>query len=124
MTTDCQLCGADFVLATGDEGSAIELTDGSTLVVCADCAAVVQPLVDRAERREPKPADVRVYTCTDHETHSSVGGASVVLAHDEAEARTLLGAELRAHKLITGKRFTLTECPRTPAAYVLCDGSD
>jgi hypothetical protein len=65
---------------------------------------------------------MNVYTCTDHEAHW-VGGASVVVASSEAEARQLLLAELRTHGLTKDEPFTLRKIQlEKPQAFVLHDG--
>lgn len=66
---------------------------------------------------------LKVFTCKDHDAHY-VGGASVVVAHDEAEALALLSAELREHGLVP-ERHAMTLVPvdlRKPAAIVLHNG--
>jgi hypothetical protein len=66
---------------------------------------------------------MRVYVCTDHQTHYPVGGASVVVAEDEEQARALLYAELRTHGLRKDEPFTLQEVSLDrPHAVVLNNG--
>ena len=66
---------------------------------------------------------MNVYVCDDHETHYPVGGASVVVASCEDQARGLLQAELRVHGLYKDEPFTLRQLALdTPVAVVLCDG--
>lgn len=71
----------------------------------------------------PLPDGKRVFVSTDHAAHY-VGGASVVVAFSEAEARGLLDAELRAHGLNPNDpAYTLREIGQgEPVAVVLCDG--
>ena len=65
---------------------------------------------------------MNIYTCTDHDSHW-VGGASVVVAEDEAQARALLIAELATHGLTGTKSFTLRRINADVAkAFVLRDG--
>jgi len=66
---------------------------------------------------------MKVFVSTDHETHWPVGGASVVVAEAEADARTLLTEALKKHGLQQTEPFTLTEIDTTvAAAHVLSDG--
>lgn len=70
---------------------------------------------------------LRLFVCTDHDTHWPVGGASVIVATDETEARALLNTALRAEHLKgddeRAGRYTLKELPLEVAqAYVLCNG--
>lgn len=68
---------------------------------------------------------MRLWASTDHHCHWPVGCASIVLAHDEDEARALLDAALIEHGLEPGSRspYTLTEIPMDQArAVVLNDG--
>ena len=65
---------------------------------------------------------MNVYTCTDHDGHW-VGGASVIVANSEHEARELLKAELYEHGLDSNKPFTLRQInTEKPRAFVLQDG--
>jgi hypothetical protein len=67
-----------------------------------------------------------VYISLDHPVHYPVGGASVVVAPDEATARQLLDAELVKHGLEPDSRspYTLERLnTRVPAAHVLRDGN-
>jgi hypothetical protein len=64
-----------------------------------------------------------VYTCTDHATHWPVGGASVIVANNEAEARHMLHLLLIAKGLDPTKPFTLQPLDITNSgAYMLRDG--
>lgn len=65
---------------------------------------------------------MNVYTCVDHDGHW-VGGASVVVAPSEEEARRLLLVELQSHGLNGNKLFTLRQINiAEPRAFVLQDG--
>lgn len=65
---------------------------------------------------------MNVYTSTDHDGHW-VGVASVVVASNEEEARSLLVAKLRTHGLDGAKPFTLRRINiDQPRAFVLQDG--
>jgi hypothetical protein len=66
-------------------------------------------------------ASIRLWSCTDHDTHFPVGGASIVLARTEDEARGLLYALLRLRGL-DGEVFSLKEIEIEPGAHVLSDG--
>ena len=64
---------------------------------------------------------MRLWTCTDHETHYPVGGASIVMAETEEKACELLTERL-AEQGIAGP-FNLVEQDATkPFAIVLCNG--
>lgn len=65
---------------------------------------------------------MNVYVCTDHAGHWAVPVASVVVAHDEAEAAGLLRAELKKRGL-GGADFNLqlVACDK-PHAVILSDG--
>ncbi len=67
---------------------------------------------------------MRVWICTDHDTHWPVGGASVVVAGTKNQARAYLIEALREHGLHQPDGdFTLEELKLdTPHALVLCDG--
>ena len=68
---------------------------------------------------------MKLYGCTDHDGHWPVGVSSVVIAHDENEARQLLDAELAKHGLngFDNKPYTLEKIPQTkPVAVILQDG--
>lgn len=69
------------------------------------------------------PDGKRVFVCTDHDGHY-VGGASVVVAFSEPEARGLLDAELRTHGLNPNDPvYTLREIGQgAPVAVVLRNG--
>lgn len=65
----------------------------------------------------------RVFVCTDHAGHYPVGVASVVVAHDEQQARMMLEDELCRIGL-EKTAFTLVEVDRTrPSVRVLNDGN-
>ena len=67
---------------------------------------------------------LRLWTCTDHELHYTVGGASIVMANTEDEARELLYEALEKSWLRKREPFTLQEVDVTqPFARVLCDGA-
>lgn len=71
------------------------------------------------------PSNCKLYICTDHDSHWPVGVASLVIAHDVDEARTLLDAALREHGLkpFTDEPYTLQETYfQHPGAVVLRDG--
>ncbi len=42
---------------------------------------------------------MKIYTCTDHDTHYPVGGSSIVTAKDKREARKLLNEKLKEQGL-------------------------
>jgi hypothetical protein len=64
----------------------------------------------------------RLWVCTDHDGHY-VGGASVVWAPSEDEARTLLMKELPKAGLRPERPFTLKEVDLSePFALILRDG--
>ena len=66
---------------------------------------------------------MKVFVCTDHEGHWPVGVCSIVVAPDEAEARTMLFAELRSHGIHQSQPFTLRELDTSqPRAHVLLSG--
>lgn len=66
---------------------------------------------------------MKVFICIDHETFWPVGGVSVVVAHDEARAREILGQALRDKNLYAQKPFTLQELDtKYEHAEVLNDG--
>lgn len=65
---------------------------------------------------------MNIYTCTDHDGHW-VGVASVVVADNEDQARSLLTAELKTHGLDGAKPFTLRRInANAPRAFILQDG--
>lgn len=65
---------------------------------------------------------MRVWVVTDHNTHWPVGGASIVVATDEIQARSLLDSALIDDSLKPDD-YTLREIMLdTPYAEVLCDG--
>ena len=67
---------------------------------------------------------MKLFTCTDHDAHW-VGGSSVVVAEDEAEATQLLDAKLAEHGLKPRAEvpYALTERDISkPVAFVLDDG--
>lgn len=65
---------------------------------------------------------MKIFTCTDHKGLWPVGVASVVVARDKYEARTLLDAELVARKLEVTPYVLKELDTETPAAHVLHDG--
>jgi hypothetical protein len=69
-------------------------------------------------------SSLRLWTCTDHDTHWPVGGASIVVAENENMARSLLIEALAARGIKQPEGdFTLTEVPlQEPKAVVLNDG--
>lgn len=72
---------------------------------------------------DPLKTPTRLWVCTDHATFWPVGGASIVMADTEDEARELLKAALREKLLNAEQPFTLTELNISiPFARVLCDG--
>lgn len=76
------------------------------------------------KRSDPLAAPKRLWVCTDHPTHWPVGGASIVMANSEAEARDLLSAALRENCLDPSEGFSLLELNWSiPFARVLCDGN-
>lgn len=56
---------------------------------------------------------MKIFTCTDHDSHYPVGVASVIVAKDRREAKRLLDAELVAEGLKPWKeeKYTLEELP-------------
>jgi hypothetical protein len=65
---------------------------------------------------------MRLWISDDHDSHY-VGGASVVCANDEIEARRLLDQQLRQHGLKPEKGYTLSEISLdVPFACVIKDG--
>ena len=65
---------------------------------------------------------MNVYTCTDHDGYWPVGAASIVVAENEEEARTLLREKLVSMDL-DPDGFTLQVLDTsTPKAVVLRDG--
>lgn len=68
--------------------------------------------------------NLKIYVCTDHDYFYPVGVASIVITHNEQEARNLLDREL----IVTGlkpfydKSYTLKEIEMVPNAIVLADG--
>lgn len=70
---------------------------------------------------------MRLFTCTDHKGHWPVGTASIVLASNEAEARSLLDRKLYENNLILNgetTHYTLNEVSLEdgPKAIILNDG--
>lgn len=67
---------------------------------------------------------MKVYICDDHAGRYPVGVCSVVVANEEAEARSLLIAELKTHGLDgTKPPFTLRRLnTKQPKAFVIRDG--
>lgn len=71
-----------------------------------------------------KPPALRVWTCVDHDTHSPLGGASVVVAATAETARPLLVEALRQNGITDSNKFTLQELDLSrPNAIVLIDGN-
>ena len=67
---------------------------------------------------------LRLWTCTDHEIFYPVGGASVVVAETEAEARELLFQALDDKGLRGKLPFVLHEIKLDKSfAYILQDGN-
>ena len=74
--------------------------------------------------------NLKLFECTDHDSHYPVGVASIVIAKNKAEARLLLDAALVEYGLKAGVRFVSSE-PYTlseisldkPSAHVLRDGN-
>lgn len=67
---------------------------------------------------------MKLWTCTDHETHWPVGGGSIVMADTAEQAADLLYAALEKSGLRKGEPFTLQEVDTSkPFALVLCDGN-
>ena len=64
---------------------------------------------------------MNVYVCTDHDTHYPVGGASVVVARSEKEARELLDKALRA-KGLRVTDYTFVQLSKAAQAIILNDG--
>ena len=66
---------------------------------------------------------MKIFTCTDHDNFWPVGCASVVVAKDQGQARTLLSAALTNHGL-KGNGFTLQELDTAESkAVILWDGN-
>lgn len=66
---------------------------------------------------------MKVWWCYDHETHYPVGGASVVVAETEEEARELLYDKLAEHGLTKRRPFKLLHLNTDkPHAIVINDG--
>lgn len=79
---------------------------------------VVRSITARRGRR-------RVWTCIDHDVINPVGGASVVVAHSEDEARELLDAALKAGGLKVDKyRYTLTPLDLTTSQAIVLRNGD
>lgn len=71
---------------------------------------------------DPLAAPTRLWVITDHDSHY-VGGASIVMANSEAEARIYLDQALRESTLDPAKGYTLVELNISmPFARVLRDG--
>lgn len=67
---------------------------------------------------------MRLWICTDHDTHWPVGGASIVWASDEDQAQELLKRALAESGLDPESSCTLAEVRlEQPGALVLCDGN-
>jgi hypothetical protein len=75
--------------------------------------------LDITEARRLAGVRFRLFTCVDHATKWPVGGVSIVVAKDEAEARALLQASLEERGL-GAPEFTLQEVDMmTPGAHIL-----
>lgn len=67
-------------------------------------------------------AELNVYICVDHDSHY-IGGASVIVAGSEDEARELLKKELQASGLDDRRPFTIKRIDtQKPQAVILRDG--
>jgi len=68
---------------------------------------------------------MKVYVCTDHDTHYPVGGASVVIARTKPAAKIMLDRKLESVGLKTSKEkpYTLKELLLEPGACILNDGN-
>lgn len=66
---------------------------------------------------------LKLYKCTDHDNFWPVGCASIVLAHDEDEARGLLREALNDHGLNGDEPFTLDVVRMYPRTMILWDGN-
>lgn len=67
---------------------------------------------------------MKVWTCTDHDTMYPVGGASVVIAENESEARLLLDKELRENGCNPDKGYTLQEVDLSKAQAIVLNNGD
>lgn len=68
--------------------------------------------------------ELKVFTCTDHDSHYPVGVASIVVAPTEQTARNTLRKQLSEHGLNPDTDFTLYEVDITKRhATILCDGN-
>lgn len=66
---------------------------------------------------------LKVFVCADHDGFWPVGVASVVVAHDEAEAQEILRLALIGRGL-KDKPFTLKLVDvATPHVLIICDGN-
>lgn len=78
----------------------------------------------RLETPREVKAVVKLWTCTDHNTYWPVGGASIVIAATEDEARAMLNAALLEKGLedkAGEKPFTLTEVELDQHGCVILD---
>lgn len=69
---------------------------------------------------------MKIYICTDHDIHWPVGGASIVLAKNEDQAKALLDVELVKRGLSAWAEYpyTLRELDLGKAqAVILADGN-
>lgn len=64
---------------------------------------------------------MKLFSCTDHDTHWPVGGASIVLAENQELAMELLDAALMKHALVgfKGQPYTLVEIDLTKSQAVV-----
>ncbi len=69
---------------------------------------------------------MKVYICTNHDSHYPVGCASVVVAKDKKQARKLLDETLHEDGLKTSKDYDyiLTELPTDEARAVILNNGE
>lgn len=68
---------------------------------------------------------MKIFTCTNHDTHWPIGGASIIIAKDRKQGKKLLDKELESQGLKPFKQepYTLVEISSNKArAIILCDG--
>ena len=65
---------------------------------------------------------MKVFVCNTFEGHYPVGTAAVIVAENEAQARELLIADLKARNLFVSDFDVWELHTGSPAAYVLQDG--
>lgn len=87
--------------------------DGTTGVLCPVCFALPE---------QKEPVKMQVFTCTDHAGYWPVGVASVIVAPDEATARTMLDNALKLRKLDVTPYTLQTISTDEAGTYVLRDG--